>query len=86
MKLKEIVKEACSKKMKKEEEEFTKVVASDYKKWVETLVDMVEGEGMDFEEALDSMLDNDPKFEALSQAQQRVLVRAIRKKYYDSIH
>ena len=68
-----------------ENEQFTKVTAADYEKWVETVVDMVES-GEDFNEAMDLMLDNDPKFEQLSDAQKKAVAKKIRAEYYNHIH
>jgi len=64
---------------------FTKITSEDYDKWVELLTDMVESEGVDFAEAID-VLDQDPKFEALSPAEQKQVLKKISKLYYESIH
>jgi hypothetical protein len=67
-------------------DEYSNVSEADYKLWVETLADMIENDKMSFDEAIDVMLDNDPKFEHLSTSAQKKCISNIKKRYYDSIH
>jgi hypothetical protein len=64
-----------------EDEEFTKITPEDYKLWVDTVHDM-QDESDDIESAMDEMLDNDPKFEALTQSMQQRVIKKIISMYH----
>ena len=79
------LKDLFSKETLNEVATFTAVTNADFKKWNDTITDMVD-QGEDFEEALDLMLDNDPKYETLPSTQKKSIATKIRKNYYDSNH